>query len=1057
MNKPKSFFFAAATTIIMLFILGNWATSVQATGVTLIGATPTPTVRSVELPDIPLGEVPSAKELEELKAIVQSYVEIRYRALSVSDADDFKQNGFGDMVSDMHEAEVFLREEMAKLAVQIKHAELDHLRYVSYKVFLNFRSITIDPDTQVAKISVIEGNEVVYEISAELNPENPIISHVAGIEHTITLRKKQDQWRIISDTYYDDLWRMLRGTGSSTDEILRGADNLIRTMKPTLKGTDTETVMAFHNPLPDDPSSHSYIRADAVAYALRYWGQIYGDPNLLNTAGYNPNYDAFNPNDCQNFVSQALYEGGNASMFIPSPLPSPSTNGQSGWYSLYDDLQHASAWNDVNFFYTFVTSESWGEPSPGYEYYGEGPVGIDITISPGSSQVPADLDVGDVIQYDWKDPYTNTWDGYFDHTAIVVDIEGEGENRLPFVAAHTTNYDRAPYTLEPDAHYRFIHIERSNGYPPVKTEITARADDWGPNLYDNCTPPTLTTNNEIYFGACPFNGNAITSGFRFNNIQIPKGADLKYAYITFTVDGPYYWDTAPISVNIYEQTNSLTTVTWNIDGVVSQDYDTWVWRGKRTTPDLQTILEPIIDAEGWNSGQSLSIMFTNNSGGNVRRVMAIDRKLGTFYPPDPSLANSWTARLIAAYSLVDVTSPTVNSITRASASPTNASNIDFTVVFSEPVTGVDINDFTLALSGVSGASITSVSGSGDTYTVTVNTGSGEGTIRLDISNSNTITDLASNPLNGGYTGGETYGVDKTIPVVLSSVRVSASPTANANVDFTVAFSEPVTGVGTVAPFSDFTLTTTGAVTGATVRSVTPVSAAVYTVRVNTGSGDGTIRLNVISGGSIMDSAHNTFAIDFLTGEAYTIKKTLTVQSVGTYDGWVLESTETSGVGGTMNSAATTFNLGDDASNRQYVGILHFDTSSLPDTAVVTSATLKIKKYSLTGTNPFTILGNLMVDMRKPSFGAVDLAVGDFQAAAGKVAVAVFGTPVNNWYSAVLNSSGRNYINLTGATQFRLRFTTDDNNNGVADYMKFYSGDHGNAGVWPTLVIEYYVP
>jgi hypothetical protein len=241
-----------------------------------------------------------------------------------------------------------------------------------------------------------------------------------------------------------------------------------------------------------------------------------------------------------------------------------------------------------------------------------------------------------------------------------------------------------------------------------------------------------------------------------------------------------------------------------------------------------------------------------------------------------------------------------------------------------------------------------------------------------------------------------------------------------------------------------------------VFSATPVSDTVYTVTVNTGMGDGTIRLNVVSGGSIMDAVHNPFVTDFLTSQNYTIAKTLTVQSVGTYDGWVLESTETSGVGGTRNSTATTFNLGDDASDKQYVGILHFDTSGLPDTAVITSATLKIRKYLPIGTDPFTILGDLLVDMRKPYFGAVELAIQDFQANAGRIAVATFGAPVNNWYSALLNSSGRSYINLTGTTQFRLRFTTDDNNNGSADYLRFYSGDHGTVSVWPTLVIEYYV-
>jgi CSLREA domain-containing protein len=185
--------------------------------------------------------------------------------------------------------------------------------------------------------------------------------------------------------------------------------------------------------------------------------------------------------------------------------------------------------------------------------------------------------------------------------------------------------------------------------------------------------------------------------------------------------------------------------------------------------------------------------------------------------------------------------------------------------------------------------------------------------------------------------------------------------------------------------------------------------------------------------------------------------TLTVKSVDTNDGWILESTETSGNGGTLNSATTTFNLGDDAANKQYRAILHFDTSSLPDNAVITSATLKIKKQGVMGTDPFTILGDLKASVRKPAFGAATLTVSDFKSAPGKNNVATFGnTPVSNWYSALINNTGRVYINRLGTTQFRLAFTTDDNNDNGADLMKLYSGDAA-AGNRPQLVIEYYLP
>ena len=103
-------------------------------------------------------------------------------------------------------------------------------------------------------------------------------------------------------------------------------------------------------------------------------------------------------------------------------------------------------------------------------------------------------------------------------------------------------------------------------------------------------------------------------------------------------------------------------------------------------------------------------------------------------------------------------------------------SVRFTVTFSESVTGVNAGDFTLTTSGVSGASISNVSGSGSVYTVTVNTGSGDGTIRLNVLDDDSINDVASNNLGVGFTTGETYTIDKTVPTVVSVVRADASPT-----------------------------------------------------------------------------------------------------------------------------------------------------------------------------------------------------------------------------------------------------------------------------------------
>ena len=94
--------------------------------------------------------------------------------------------------------------------------------------------------------------------------------------------------------------------------------------------------------------------------------------------------------------------------------------------------------------------------------------------------------------------------------------------------------------------------------------------------------------------------------------------------------------------------------------------------------------------------------------------------------------------------------------------------MSWTVGFSESVTGVDLTDFALAVSGLSGTSLTSVTGSGSSYTVVANTGSGSGTIGLNLVDDDSIKDPAGNKLGGTGTGngnfpGQVYTIDRTAP------------------------------------------------------------------------------------------------------------------------------------------------------------------------------------------------------------------------------------------------------------------------------------------------------
>ncbi len=421
--------------------------------------------------------------------------------------------------------------------------------------------------------------------------------------------------------------------------------------------------------------------------------------------------------------------------------------------------------------------------------------------------------------------------------------------------------------------------------------------------------------------------------------------------------------------------------------------------------------------------------------------------------------------------------PTVIGITRSDPTPTNAGAVRFTLTFSKEVNGVDTGDFAITTTGtITNAAIAEISGSGNVYSVVVNTGAGDGTLRLDLLDNDSILDLTSNPLggsgagNGNFNTGESYTINRNAPSLISSLRVDPSPTSAGTVRFTVTFSESVSGVDA----ADFVPAVSG-ISGATVVNVTGADST-YIVTVNTGSGNGSIRLDLFDNDSVVDTGAAPLGGaglgngNFVTGEIYTVDRlnpailSAAFASDGADDGWVMESKETSNQGGTKNSTAITFRLGDNAKDLQYRAILQFPTASVPDNAVVTQVILMMQLETVVGVNPFTTHRNIWIDIRKGVFGSFGpFAIGalqssDFQAPASlNAAGMILNNPVGGWYWATLDSKTFQFINLSGMTQFKLGFQTDDDDDLRDDYLSFFSGNYSVPSARPQLLIKYYIP
>jgi exo-beta-1,3-glucanase (GH17 family) len=180
-------------------------------------------------------------------------------------------------------------------------------------------------------------------------------------------------------------------------------------------------------------------------------------------------------------------------------------------------------------------------------------------------------------------------------------------------------------------------------------------------------------------------------------------------------------------------------------------------------------------------------------------------------------------------------------------------------------------------------------------------------------------------------------------------------------------------------------------------------------------------------------------------------------SEGIYDGTVTECSQVPGTGCIPDASSTVLLIGDDASNLQYRGVLSFNTSLLPEDAVITAIRIKIKLEGYMGMDPFSKRRQLKVDACRSFGSSVKLQPLDFQTGENCLNAGMFTGRLNgNWFVADLDPLAFTYINTEGGTQFRLRYDMSKSSNGKPDNIKIYSGDSDTVNR-PVLVLRYTLP
>jgi len=211
--------------------------------------------------------------------------------------------------------------------------------------------------------------------------------------------------------------------------------------------------------------------------------------------------------------------------------------------------------------------------------------------------------------------------------------------------------------------------------------------------------------------------------------------------------------------------------------------------------------------------------------------------------------------------------------------------------------------------------------------------------------------------------------------------------------------------------------------------------------------------------TVTDQAGNEATCSFNVTVTPDVQEPLRAASIGTEDGYVREPDMVLMAEGPAVTKGTTAQVGDDSGNWQNRGVFSFDTSALPDDAVVTTVTLRLTRASSAGNT--VSLGNLLLDMGGSLIGAnagLDTFDYDDSAAAALDVATSFPVPAGNGFTtfASVDSSHNGLVDVTGRTQFRVRFETLSDGDNQSDYIAFHTGE-ASAIVRPELIVEYYTP
>ncbi len=231
------------------------------------------------------------------------------------------------------------------------------------------------------------------------------------------------------------------------------------------------------------------------------------------------------------------------------------------------------------------------------------------------------------------------------------------------------------------------------------------------------------------------------------------------------------------------------------------------------------------------------------SGMSITGLVIADIEAGVASNSGNQNLKATTRKNTVQYNVTDPPTVTINQAS-GQADPDFTGPVNFTVVFSESMTGFgDAGDVMVSgTAGASSATITQVNDS--TYDVEISDMVSDGTVIAEIPagvaiNAQGAANLASTSTDNTVN----YYMSDPPQVTINQSAAQADPAFASNVHFTVVFNQPVTGFTT----GDVTLSGTAGATTATVTEIAPNDSTTFNVEVSGMSSDGNIIATIDAG------------------------------------------------------------------------------------------------------------------------------------------------------------------------------------------------------------------